>query len=107
MNSSTPGTASSPEISEARAKSVEVSDERIVAELIDGRTISIPTSWYPRLARATPAQRSKWELIGTGIGIHWPDVDEDLSVEALLLGLPAHPSEFRRFGMAPPKRGGA
>jgi hypothetical protein len=55
----------------------------------DGRILSLPLKWYPRLNRATPAQRRNWELIGRGYGVHWPDVDEDLSAEGLLQGLPA------------------
>ena len=55
----------------------------------DGRGISLPLNWYPRLHRATPAQRRNWEMIGRGYGVHWPDVDEDLSAEGLLRGAPA------------------
>lgn len=72
-----------------RVKSVRVDDERIVVELMDGRAIAAPVSWYPRLANATPEQRANWLLAGAGLGIHWPDIDEDLSTEGLLRGAPA------------------
>ena len=72
-----------------RAKSVAVDDERIVVELMDGRAIAAPVAWFPRLAAAAPAQRANWRLAGGGYGIHWPDIDEDLSTEGLLRGAPA------------------
>lgn len=65
---------------------VVVDDERLVVELMDGRSIAVPLAWYPRLAQATPAQRARWEIAGGGYGIHWPDIDEDLSTEGLLRG---------------------
>lgn len=65
--------------------------ERLHVALLDGRRISAPLAWFPRLARATPEQRRNWELIGRGIGTHWPDVDEDLSVVGLLVGHRARP----------------
>ena len=68
------------------AIAIEVSDDTLTAELSDGRTISVPISWYPRLVHATPEERNNWELIGTGEGVHWPDLDEDLSVEGFLAG---------------------
>ena len=64
-------------------------DDRITVSYDDGRVVSLPLEWYPRLQRATPAQRRNWELIGRGYGVHWPDVDEDLSAEGLLQGWPA------------------
>ena len=67
------------------ARNVGVSDDTLSVDLVDGRTISVPTAWYPRLAHATPAEREHWRLIGQG-DIHWPDLDEDISVEGLLLG---------------------
>ena len=73
----------------ARAKAVRVTDDELVVELTDGRTISAPLVWFPRLLHATPAQRKKCELLGDGVGIHWPAVDEDLSVAGLLRGIPA------------------
>jgi hypothetical protein len=68
------------------AQGVEVTDEELVVSLADGRRISVPIVWFPRLSRATIEQRSKWELLGDGEGIHWPLIDEDLSVEGLLAG---------------------
>ena len=75
--------------SDARVRHVDVSDEVITAHLLDGRVISVPLAWSWRLSDATSAQRATWQLIGGGHGIHWPDVDEDLSVEGMLLGSPA------------------
>ena len=72
-----------------RILDVVVSSDILAAELADARVISVPLAWYPRLLKATEAQRSHWELCGGGFGIHWPDVDEDLSVEGLLRGAPA------------------
>ena len=81
------------------AKAVKVSGDAIVVELRDGRYVSVPLTWYPRLAEATPRERRNWELIGPGIGVHWPDIDEDISVEALLAGLASNesPSSLRRW----------
>ncbi len=70
-----------------RAASVRFGDARLVVALADGRELSVPLSWFPRLLAATPAQRERWQLMGGGTGIHWPDVDEDISVPRLL-GLP-------------------
>jgi len=79
--------------------SAKVADERVldarcdahslIVDLMDGRTISVPLAWYPRLLHATPEQRANWETCAGGYGIHWPDVDEDLSTEGLLRGVPA------------------
>lgn len=69
-----------------RVMSVRIDDKRLTVELMDGRTIAVPLSWYPRLASATEAQRQHWELCAAGFGIHWPDIDEDLSTEGLLRG---------------------
>jgi Protein of unknown function (DUF2442) len=66
--------------------SVSVSDDALVAELADGRTITVPLAWFPRLAHGTSAERANWRLIAGGEGIHWPDLDEDVSVESLLAG---------------------
>ena len=80
-------TSPSPiEISQARARRVSLTDDALVVELVDGRTITVPLTWYPRLAHGTPAERANWRLIGEGEGIHWPDVDEDISVGGLLAG---------------------
>lgn len=74
------------ELSEARAQRVRLTDDSLVVELVDGRTIAVPLSWYPRLAHGTSAERSTWRFIGDGEGIHWSDLDEDISVEGLLAG---------------------
>jgi hypothetical protein len=74
------------------AKAVKVSGGALVVELRDGRRVSVPLTWYPRLAEATSRERRNWELIGPGIGVHWPDIDEDISVEALLAGLASNES---------------
>ena len=71
---------------DVRAMHVVVEDARLVVDLMDGRTIAVPLAWYPRLANATPKQRNHWQLAGGGYGIHWPDIDEDLSTEGLLRG---------------------
>jgi hypothetical protein len=68
---------------------VRVSEDALTVDLADGRTISVPLAWYPRLLHASPAQRANWSIVGAGYGIHWPDVDEDLSAEGLLRGAPA------------------
>src|SRR5437016_1229495 len=75
---------------EPRIARVEVTDETITAHLVDGRVISVPLAWSWRLSDATLAQRANWELIGEGHGVHWPDVDEDISAEGMLKGVPAH-----------------
>ncbi len=72
-----------------RVAGVEVTDDTLVVSLMDGRTISVPLVWYPRLFNATPAQRQNWQVAGGGYGIHWPDIDEDLGTEGLLRGAPA------------------
>lgn len=74
------------EIQAAKAQNVTVTDEALTVDLTDGRTISVPLAWYPRLLYGTHLERNHWELIGDGEGIHWPELDEDLSVEGLLLG---------------------
>lgn len=71
----------------AAAASVRLDDERLIVRLVDGRELSAPLEWFPRLLAATPEQRAHWRLIGKGTGIHWPDLDEDISVPRLL-GLP-------------------
>lgn len=78
--------ASSAELREALALSVSLSDDALIAELADGRTITVPIAWFPRLAHGTPMERANWRLIARGEGIHWPDLDEDISVESLLAG---------------------
>ena len=74
---------------DTRIADVEVSDETISANLVDGRVISVPLAWSWRLSDATPAQRANWRLIGDGHGVHWPDIDEDISAEGMLNGTPA------------------
>ena len=74
------------EISQARAQRVSVTEDVLMVELVDGRTITVPVTWYPRLAHGTEAERANWRLIGEGEGIHWPDLDEDISVEGVLAG---------------------
>jgi len=70
-------------------KSVSFARGAIVVDLLDGRTISAPLAWYPRLLHATPAQRKNWKISGGGFGIRWEELDEDLSTEGLLRGAPA------------------
>jgi hypothetical protein len=83
--------------SDPRIQKVRVTRDQLVAELADGRVVSVPLAWSWRLSEATPAQRANFRLIGAGQGIHWPDVDEDLSVEGLLQGTPARrPGAKRR-----------
>ncbi len=72
-----------------RVKNVELTSDVLSVDLIDGRTIIVPLAWYPRLLEATEEQRNNWRIAGGGYGIHWPDVDEDLSTEGLLRGAPA------------------
>jgi len=72
-----------------RVRSVHCTEDSLVVDLLDGRSISVPLAWYPRLLHATPEQRENWQMAGAGFGIHWPDVDEDLSVAGLLAGAPA------------------
>lgn len=73
----------------ARVMHVSSTDDILVVELEDGRTISAPLAWYPRLLHASQKDRDYWEVAGAGFGIHWPSIDEDLSVEGLLRGAPA------------------
>ncbi len=87
------------ELLSATATSVKVTDDTLEFDLSDGRTIAAPVAWFPRLNQGTPAERRNWRLIGQGIGVHWPDLDEDISVEGLLLGRPSGESQvsFRRW----------
>jgi hypothetical protein len=84
---------STSELRVAEAQRVSVTDDTLVVDLVDGRTVSVPLSWYPRLTHGTPAERSKWRLIGRGEGIHWTDLDEDISVAGLLAGRPSGESQ--------------
>jgi hypothetical protein len=68
---------------------VRCEDDSLIVQLADGRSLSVPLAWFPRLLGATHSQRANWRIIGGGFGIHWPDIDEDLSSEGLLRGAPA------------------
>jgi hypothetical protein len=72
-----------------RVKNVQFTEHSLCVDLMDGRTITVPLAWYPRLSTATAEQRARWQVCGGGYGIHWPEVDEDLSTEGLLRGAPA------------------
>jgi hypothetical protein len=72
-----------------RAINVDITDDTLTISLVDGRVVSVPISWYPRLSNAVPEHRAVWEFIGGGHGIHWPELDEDISVENVLLGQPS------------------
>jgi hypothetical protein len=77
------------ELRAALAQRVTITEDTLVVDLVDGRTVSVPLLWYPRLAHGTPAELTNWRLIGRGEGIHWPDLDEDISVDGLLAGRPS------------------
>ncbi len=77
----------------AQAQNVRVTDDELVVELNDGRTISVPIAWFPRLLHGTDRERANWRLIGDGEGIHWPDLDEDIEVAQLLAGIPSQESQ--------------
>jgi hypothetical protein len=77
----------------ASIQDVELTEDSLVVDLADGRTVSVPIAWYPRLMHGTREERSHWRIIGKGEGIHWPDVDEDISVENILLGRPSGESQ--------------
>src|SRR3990172_12454767 len=78
---------SSPATEAATARNVRVTRESLIVELHDGRRVSVPVAWYPRLAHGSMKERQQWQLIGPGIGIHWPLLDEDISIDGLLRGL--------------------
>ena len=78
--------SSTAEIRQSPATQVTVFDDTLAVDLADGRTISVPLEWFPRLVHASPAERSNWRLAGNGEGIHWPDLDEDVGVDGLLAG---------------------
>lgn len=80
-------------IDASTANNVSVSEDTLSVDLSDGRTISVPIEWFPRLVHASPEERSRWRLIGNGHGIHWEDIDEDISVEGLLAGNPSGESQ--------------
>jgi len=87
------------EIQAARAQNVTVTDDALIVDLADGRTISVPLAWYPRLLHSSAEERNNWRLIGDREGIHWPEIDEDISVENLLLGKSSGESQrsFKRW----------
>ena len=87
------------EIRVPNAESVTITEDTLTVDLSDGRTISVPLAWFPRLIQARPEERNNWRLIGQGQGIHWEDVDEDISVEGLLAGKPSGESQasFKRW----------
>lgn len=90
MSTSARATESRPE---PLATGVTISEDTLVVELSDGRTLSVPLAWYPRLLHGRPAERAQWRLIGGGEGIHWPALDEDISVEGVLAGRPSGESQ--------------
>ncbi len=81
------------EIEVPNAESVTVTEDTLSVDLSDGRTISVPLAWFPRLVHASQEERKNWKLIGKGQGIHWEDIDEDISVENLLVGRPSGESQ--------------
>jgi len=86
-------TISPVEIEVPNAENVSVTEDSLSVDLSDGRTIAVPLAWFPRLLHATPEERKNWRLIGKGEGIHWKDIDEDISVEGLLAGRPSGESQ--------------
>ena len=90
----------------ASAQDVNVTDDALIVDLSDGRTVSVPLAWFPHLQHGTSRERNKWRLIGNGEGIHWPDLDEDISVENLILGQPSSESQktFKKWLEARAKR---
>ncbi|MCY4475762.1 MAG: DUF2442 domain-containing protein [Chloroflexi bacterium] len=87
------------ELETPKATTIKTTDDRLTVEIADGRMVSVPLAWYPRLVHATHEERANWELHVDGEHIHWPDLDEDISVEALLAGKPSGESErsFKRW----------
>ena len=86
-------TSSLTEIAVPAATNVVVTDDTLTVDLSDGRTISVPLAWYPRLVHGTRQERASWRLIGRGEGIHWPELDDDISVEGLIAGKPSGESQ--------------
>jgi hypothetical protein len=97
-------TSSLIEIVVSAATNVDVTDDTLTVDLSDGRTISVPLSWYPRLAHGTREERATWRLIGRGEGIHWPQLDEDISVEGLIAGRPSGESQLSLAGWIETRR---
>ena len=81
-------TISEPRAGE-RIVDVHITDDALIVDLADGRTVSVPLAWYPRLLHATAPQRNHWQIAGAGFGVHWPEIDEDLSIQGILHGIPA------------------
>src|SRR5258708_3520983 len=94
------------QIQDITARSLRVSADALTVDLIDGRIITLPLGWFPRLAHATKAETANWRLIGDGTGIHWPDLDEDISVAGLLAGNKSGETQesLRRWLAARPRR---
>jgi Protein of unknown function (DUF2442) len=90
---------SATEAQSVMAQAVNVTEDALTVDLTDGRVLSVPLAWYPRLLHGTPKERNNWRFIGGGVGIHWPDLDEDISIEGLLLGAPSGESQrsFKRW----------
>ena len=86
-------------VAEVRAQSLVVTEDSLIVDLSDGRSITVPLAWYPRLVHGTPEETNNWRWIGDREGIHWPDLDEDISIENLVLGQPSGESQdsFRRW----------
>lgn len=86
-------------VADVRAQALSVKDDTLSVDLTDGRSISVPLAWYPRLVHATQEERNNWRWIGDREGIHWPDLDEDISIENLILGKPSGESResFKRW----------
>src|SRR3989441_10760558 len=80
-------------VAEVRAQSLVVTGDSLIVDLSDGRSITVPLAWFPRLVHGTPEERNNWRWIGGREGIHWPDLDEDVSVENLILGQPSGESQ--------------
>ena len=86
-------TTSAIELRMVSAQNVQVTEDALIVDLNDGRTVSVPLAWFPRLLHGTPEERNTWRLIGDGEGIHWPELDEDISVENLIVGKPSGESQ--------------
>jgi hypothetical protein len=84
---------SAHEIATSTARSVTITEDTLSVDLSDGRTISVPLAWFPRLLHSTVQERNNWRLIGKGLGIHWEDIDEDISIEGILEGRPSGESQ--------------
>ncbi len=93
------GMPSALTLTPVKLTNISITEDTLSVDLEDGRSISVPIGWYPRLAYGTPEERANFQISGTGYGIHWPDLDEDLGVEGLLLGKKSDesPSSFERW----------